>query len=148
MRAGPRLFFMTMVCSVLHGFATGCLGREYAEGLFEAMHILDLKPVEEWLENPGDKKTGATSLPLDLLALIWTASACVYCRSRGWKAWSAWKAVQDGLLKRLCGAGSEGFGIPAFFFISGEFAIFALYFNHAKQVFVFCCLKHFIYIPI
>ena len=110
---------MTMVCSVLHGFATGCLGREYAEGLFEAMHILDLKPVEEWLENPRDKKTGATSLPLDLLALIWTASACVYCRSRGWKAWSAWSAINDGLLIRLCGAGSMGFGIPAYFFISG-----------------------------
>lgn len=110
---------MTMGCSVLHGFATGCLGREYAEGLFEAMHILDLKPVEEWLENPRDKKTGATSLPLDLLALIWTASACVYCRSRGWKAWSAWNAINDGLLIRLCGAGSRSFGIPAFFFISG-----------------------------
>jgi hypothetical protein len=109
---------MTMVCSVLHGFATGCLGREYAEGLFEAMHILHLKTVTDWLENPRDG-TETTFLPLDLLALIWTASACVYCRSRGWKAWSAWSAINDGLLIRLCGAGSMGFGIPAYFFISG-----------------------------
>ena len=109
---------MTMVCSVLHGFATGCLGREYAEGLFEAMHILHLKTVTDWLGNPRDG-TETTFLPLDLLALIWTASACVYCRSRGWKAWSAWNAISDGLLKRLCGAGIMGFGIPAYFFISG-----------------------------
>ncbi len=109
---------MTMVCSVLHGFATGCLGREYAEGLFEAMHILHLKTVTDWLENPRDE-TETTFLPLDLLALIWTASACVYCRSRGWKAWSAWNGIRDGLLVRLCGAGSRSFGIPAFFYISG-----------------------------
>ena len=113
---------MTMVCSVLHGFATGCLGREYAEGLFEAMHILHLKTVTDWLENPRDE-TETTFLPLDLLALIWTASACVYCRSRGWKAWSAWNAIRDGLLKRLCGAGSMGFGIPAFVYISGIYLI-------------------------
>ena len=109
---------MQMACSVLHGFATGCLGREYAEGLFEAMHILHLKTVTDWLENPRDK-TETTFLPLELLALIWTASACVYCRNRGWKAWSAWNTINDGLLKRLCGAGGHSFGIPAFFFISG-----------------------------
>ena len=69
---------MTMGCSVLHGFATGCLGREYAEGLFEAMHILHLKTVTDWLENPRDE-TETTHLPLDLLALIWAASACLWC---------------------------------------------------------------------
>ena len=77
-RAGPRLHFMTMVCAVLHGVATGCLGPEYAEGLFKAMHVSHAEIVKNWFENPRDE-TETTHLPLDLLALIWAASACLWC---------------------------------------------------------------------
>ena len=69
---------MQMVCAVLHGVATGCLGPEYAEGLFIAMHVSHAEIVKKWLENPRDE-TETTHLPLDLLALIWAASACLWC---------------------------------------------------------------------
>ena len=113
----PRLNFMTMACAVLFGVSTGCLPLEYAKGLFKAMCISDLPAVQKWIRQSGMQ--GADDLPLDLLALIWVASAFAWCRARGWKAWSEQNGMADGFFKRFCGAGRYAFGIPANLWMSG-----------------------------
>ena len=113
----PRFHFMTMACAVLFGVSTGYLPIEYAKGLFKAMCISDLPAVQEWIRQRGEE--GADDLTLNLLALIWAASAFAWCRARGWKAWSQELGMNDGFFKRFCGAGKRGFGIPAFLYMSG-----------------------------